>query len=79
MMWHAVAWVGGVAVQSTDGATPFHLACYGESFGVVARLLDRGADINQALVRIRASVVVHYGPAVTWANEHVYWRSHHVV
>jgi ankyrin repeat protein len=37
-------------VQTTDGATPLYIACGKGHQAVAGLLLDRGADVNQALV-----------------------------
>ena len=38
-------------MQTTDGATPLYMACWKGDHAVAGLLLDRGADVNQALVR----------------------------
>ncbi len=38
-------------MKTTDGATPLWIACQNSHQVVAGLLLDRGADVNQALVR----------------------------
>ncbi len=38
--------------KATDGATPLYIACYNGHEAVAGLVLDQGADVNEALVRL---------------------------